>query len=207
MLFRDVYDKIQTDEVIMRIGALRERYDFYGVEDTAEISDYVVSPDDFFFLTSFVSAQKKASSIDNFIARVIGGEVIPASFERGDVEILEDGLFTQGDYIELKTSTSGNIINANQIRPWQDIDYYLLSYIDELHLGNSVSYLLTHDEMTAACEMFGSATHGTRNVSNVNQLIEYSIKIPVYNYNSAITQWFDDYRDDTIRDYIIGYEV
>lgn len=207
MKFADVYSKIPDAERIMHIGALRERYNFYGIEETAEVADYVSNPDDFFFLTSFVSAQSKAPSIDKFIARVIGGEIISPSEERGDVHILNPSFFSEGDYIELKTSTTNesNNLNARQIRLWQPVDYYILSYINELDLGNSIIYLIPHDDMIQLCTSFGSSTHGTMNIADQNIYNEISITIPVYNTNSEITAAFLPYRNDTLRDWIIGY--
>lgn len=191
----------------MRVGALQERYWLYGVEDTAEVSDYVDSPDDFFFLTSFVSAQSKAPSVDNFIARRIGGKIIPASDARGDVHIVDDTFFPIDSYIELKTSTTNvaNNLNARQIRPWQPVDYYILSYINEYDLPSSVLYLLTHDEMLGMCSQFGGASHGTHDVASINEYTEISITIPVYNPSSAITQAFAPYRNEALLDRIIGY--
>lgn len=207
MKFADVYSKIPDAERIMHIGALRERYNFYGIEDTAEVSDYIYNPDDFFFLTSFVSAQSKAPSIDKFIARVIGGEIISPSEERGDVHIIDPIFFSADDYVELKTSTTNEShnLNARQIRLWQNVDYYILSYINELDLGNSIVYLIPHDDMTNLCSLFGSSTHGTVNIADQNAYNEISITIPVYNTNSDVTTAFLPYRNDTLRDWIVGY--
>lgn len=156
---------------------------------------------DFFNLTFFLNAQKKASIIEDYIIQKDNGVKIPATLDKGDY--YKDNT----TYIELKTSTTNqnSHLNIRQIRPWQEVDYYLCSFINELNINDSKFYLLNKEDMLKEIELCGKAVHGTKNSNKNNKNIEYGISFPVYNSNNIITQrWDHNYLNTAYYDKIIN---
>lgn len=136
-----------------------------------------------------MNAQQKAGSIEKYITAKLGGIGVKSSEDRGDAEI-------DGKFYEIKTSTTNKnqCLNIRQIRLYQDIDFYICSYIDERCLKNSKTYLLSKDEMAAEVDLIGGFTHGTvsSNIGKINP--EYSITLPVMNLtNKHVKRWNKHY--------------
>lgn len=174
---------------IKRAYALIEKYNLSNLPQDKNLRDVIPNTDDFFLLTYFMNAQRKAKEIELKFLDLLGGVAVPASKGRGD------GLVS-GKYYELKTSTTNkdNKLNIRQIRPWQNVDYYLCSYIDELCVSKSKIYRLTKDEMHYEIDKIGGFTHGTNQANKNNKNIEYSITLPVYkDDHTDVSRWNERY--------------
>lgn len=156
---------------------------------------------DFFNLTFFLNAQKKASIIEDYIIQKDNGVKVSSKIDKGDY------CKNNTTYIELKTSTTNqnSRLNIRQIRPWQEVDYYLCSFINELNIGESKFYLLDKEDMIKEIKLCGKAVHGTKKSNKNNKNIEYGISFPVYNHNNTITRrWDHNYLNTAYYDKIIN---
>lgn len=146
-----------------------------------DVSDLSVA--DIGAITYLMSPQKKAPIYEGIVIKMCGGTKIPSSLNRGD--FLYVGAEGREIYVEVKISTTNakRALNARQIRLYQQVDYYLLAYIDELEPKNTLFYLLTHDEMKRLCDACGSICHGTRGAVANNVNLEYGISLATRNPN------------------------
>lgn len=148
---------------------------------------------DFFaFLSTFPTPQSKSTPIENFIISKIGGVKVKASEDRGD--FTKDGKFFE---VKASTTNTGNNLNIRQIRPWQDVDYYVCAFIEENNLVRSKVYVLTKEQMLSEIEECGGYTHGTSVANKSNKNLEYSITVQVFNKSHSITaRWDENYLND-----------
>lgn len=190
---KDLMKNIPSIETINRLHGLIETY---NLKDESINLDTIKDEDDFFFLMSFFNAQAKATEIEKFLIKKLKCKKINASLDRGDC------LSSNKKYIELKTSTTNkkNFLNIRQIRLYQDIDYYICSFINERNLDRSAYYLLTKEEMLDEVEKCGSYTHGTKQATDLNVNKEYSISFPIYSESNITDRWNKNYRRKTIED-------
>lgn len=177
----DIHDVIET---VKHHIAVVEDSGVFDNDFTAKISQLDLCPRYFFHLMHFLNAQQKASLIEDFIIRRDSGVRIPPSMDIGD--------YCKNDsvYVELKTSTSnkGMKLNIRQIRPWQKVNYYLCSFINELDVDKSKFYLLTKEDMDNEIALCGKPMHGTKTANKNNINVEYGISFPVYSSSNATTQ-------------------
>lgn len=162
-------------------------------------SDY--SAEEFFLIMGLFNAQRKASLIEDYIIDKDNGLKIPDSLDKGDYKKNDTG-----EYVELKTSTSnkGMKLNIRQIRPWQEVDYYLCSFINETDIKKSKFYLLTREQMHSEVHLCGAVIHGTKQATANNVNKEYGINFPVYNDKNPTTKrWNDNYISSSYYDIII----
>lgn len=127
--------------------------------------------DEIFFLKCcLVNPQSYGALIQNRFIRLNNGLKIKSSENKGDCII-------DNHYYEIKSSISfNNCFNIVQIRPWQNIDYYLiLANIDK---NVSISVLkLNHQQMMNELENHKQTAHGTIIANQNNQNIEYRMTI------------------------------
>lgn len=192
---KDLIDNIPTKNVMEHLYSLIDKYD---LKDDSVKLNTIKNEEDFFFLMSFFNAQAKAVEIENFLINKLGCEKVSASIDRGDC------LSSNGKYIELKTSTTNknNFLNIRQIRLYQDLDYYICSFINERKLDKSAYYLLTKDEMVEEVKKCGSYTHGTKKSTKANVNKEYSISFPIYSNNDITDRWNKKYRRKSIKEIV-----
>lgn len=189
-IINNMSDKINQ----IQSSGVKEKYE----NDDLELLSLTAK--DFFNLTFFLNAQKKASIIEDYIIKKDNGVKISPTINKGDY--CKDNTF-----IELKTSTTNQNSNLNmrQIRPWQEVDYYLCSFINELNIEKSKFYLLDKEEMLKEIEICGKAVHGTKKSNKNNKNIEYGISFPVYNHNNTTTKrWDKNYLNNSYYDKIIN---
>lgn len=132
---------------------------------------------DFFPAIAFLNAQAKSPKIDDFIRKKTGHQYVASTLGRGDGVDVKNN-----QYYEYKISTSNkdNKINAVQLRPWQQIDFYLLGYINEDNFSNSRLYLLTHNQIVQECQtMKAGAMHGTQVANQQNKHVELALRLPI----------------------------
>lgn len=192
---KDLINNIPTEEVMDHLYKIIEKY---NLKDESVKLNTIEDEDDFFFLMSFFNAQAKAVEIENFLIKELKCEKISAGLDRGDC------LSPNEKYIELKTSTTNknNFLNIRQIRLYQDVDYYICSFINERNLDKSAYYLLTKEEMVDEVEKCGSYTHGTKKATDLNVNKEYSISFPIYSNNDITNRWNKKYRRKNIEELI-----
>lgn len=192
---KDLIDNIPSEEVMDHLYKIIEKY---NLKDESVKLNTIEDEDDFFFLMSFFNAQAKAVEIENFLIKELKCEKISAGLDRGDC------LSPNEKYIELKTSTTNknNFLNIRQIRLYQDVDYYICSFINERSLDKSAYYLLTKEEMVDEVEKCGSYTHGTKKATDLNINKEYSISFPIYSKNDITNRWNKKYRRKNIEELI-----
>ena len=125
-------------------------------------------------------------AIEKFVTEAFDGEHVPSKANRGD--------FRVGDiFYESKMSTTNakRIMNIRQIRLYQQIDYYVCGYIDELDLANSKCFILTKEEMANEVNLHGSFTHGTKTENAIRLNSEYSLSIAIG--SAMMARWEDEY--------------
>ena len=190
---KDLMKNIPSIETINRLHRLIKKY---HLKDESINLDTIKDEDDFFFLMSFFNAQAKATEIEKFLIKKLKCKKINASLDRGDC------LSPNKKYIELKTSTTNkkNFLNIRQIRLYQDVDFYICSFINERDLDKSAYYLLTKEEMANEIKRCGSYTHGTKQATDLNVNKEYSISFPIYSESNITHRWNKNYRRKTIED-------
>ena len=155
----------------------------------------------YYLTTANLSAQQKAPMGEKFLCKLLNFTPIPASKNCGDA------VDKVGNYYEFKNSFTnvGENLNIRQIRLWQPINYYFCFYINEKDLNRSVFFVLTKEEMEKEVSLCGSCSHGTKQVTETNELNEYSITIPVYNYNNEKTKrWREKYFSLELKQKILG---
>lgn len=164
--------------------SLLEQYD--DNEDVINITSNKL----FYQIISGYSVQKKAPISDKHLIAFFSFDAVPASQNHGDAKDDKENFY------EFKTSftNKGNNLNIRQIRLWQKVDFYYCFFINEQEIEKSLFFKLSHEEMLQEVSMCGSATHGAKQANEVNQNIEYSITIPVYDLNNAKTRrWKEKY--------------
>lgn len=189
--FQIIEDSFPNDEVLKKYHSIVKKYGKDVLLSKASLIDHkelFANPDELFFLYSFMNAQQKASSIERFIYTKLGGTGVKSSLDRGDAKIKEE-------YYEIKTSTTNKneSLNIRQIRLYQDVDYYICSYINERSLKDSKTYLLSKAEMENEVDKIGGYTHGTiaSNENKVNP--EYSVTLPVTKDDKHVKRWNEKY--------------
>lgn len=169
MLITDINHMIEINE--HRIAAAKSAAIKYNNEYNF---DDIASAKDFFAICFILSAQMKAISIEKFVTRALGGEHVPATANRGDFRINDV-------YYESKMSTTNaaSILNIRQVRLYQNVDFYVCGYIDELELKNSHCFILSKQEMADEIERYGSFSHGTKNENKIRTNSEYSLSVKI----------------------------
>lgn len=190
--FYTINESFPSQEIISKYNSIVEKYgkeNLYQTKSLVDNEELFNNPSELFLLYSFMNAQQKSSAIEKFIYKKLGGEKVKSSDDKGDAKI-------NGEYYELKTSTTnkGDNLNIRQIRLYQDVDYYICSYIKERDLINSRIYKLTKEEMIEEVSKIGGFTHGTKKANENKINPEYSITVNVYNENNENTRrWNDKY--------------
>lgn len=84
-------------------------------------------------------------------------------------------------------------LNIRQIRLWQDVDYYICRYIDEIDFSKSWCFKLTKAEIEAEVAAHGSYTHGTKATATDSEKNEYSMTVGVKKAKEWRKKyWYDD---------------
>lgn len=154
----------------------------------------------FYMLISSLTPPSKGSLVEKFLCKKMNYQRVPSSFNKGDAKD------NNNNYYEFKTSFTNKDekLNIRQIRPWQNVDFYYCSYINENDIDKSVFFVLTKDEMLKEIEECGNYTHGTKKANENNQNKEFSITIDVYNIKNTTTKrWYDLYLDTNLKEKIL----
>jgi hypothetical protein len=144
---------------------------------------------DFFTSIAFLNAQSKSPKIEHFIRKKLQHNAVNSNTDQGDGE--KDGVYYE---YKISTTNKNEKINALQIRLWQEIDFYLLGYIDEKQFENSRLYLIPHEDMKNLCNEYGTPTHGTEIANEANQNVEMSFRIEMKTENHLLTLFEKKYR-------------
>ena len=155
----------------------------------------------YYMSTASLTAQQKAPLSEKFLCKLLGYTPVSSREDRGDA------VDKNGNYYEFKNSFTNQAKNLNirQIRLWQDVDYYYCFYINEEDLDKSVFFVLTKEQMIEEVKLCGGCTHGTTTSNMVNEHIEYSITIPVYNdKNEKTKRWKEKYLSEGLKNKILG---
>ena len=99
-------------------------------------------------MISFLSPQAKSVIYETWVLNYFNLKKIPSSLNRGD------GVSEVEEYYEIKISNNNfkNMINIRQIRLYQEVDYYIICYLDEEEIDNSKYFILNHRQMVEECE-------------------------------------------------------
>ncbi|MDR3227083.1 MAG: hypothetical protein LBT56_05370, partial [Prevotellaceae bacterium] len=160
--------------------------------------DDIENGKDFFTAIAFLNAQSKSSKIEQFIRKKLEHNTVKTK-DRGDGE--KDRKFYE---YKISTTNKDKQINALQIRLWQEVDYYLLGYIDEQQFENSRLYLLPHDEMKKQCKLFNSATHGTEKANESNKTVEMSLRVKMKNDDALLLDFEKKFRAKDLEETIFN---
>lgn len=148
-------------------------------------NDKELSFTDLIKVSALYNPQQRSSLLENELKNKNNWERISPSENLGDYYDKNKKSF------ELKTSATNkkNLINIDQIRPWQNVDYYKVIYYDLENPKKSKEYNLTKNQMLEEVKKRGSVSHGTKTANKNNEKIEYSIKLPINN------EWDYKYRN------------
>jgi hypothetical protein len=141
------------------------------IDNGGKILSDITCGKDFFVTIAFLNAQKKAPKIEDFIRNKLQHNPVRKEENKGDG--VKDGIYYE---YKISTTNKNEQLNALQIRLEQEIDYYLLGYIDEKEFENSRLYLVPHCDMKSLCNKYGIPTHGTK-----NDEISFRIKMKIDN--------------------------
>lgn len=174
------------------------------------ISETITNPIDYLYVHHFMNSQKKSSVIEKFLANILNGSIISSSLDKGDIFVNNPPHQFKNiadSYIELKTSTFNKkgALNIRQIRLYQDINYYLCSYINELNPYDSSFYLLTKEQMVEEVHANPQFTHGTKNANNDKINPEYSLTIYMNTNNIKKKEWDDKYKYYALEKLFLSY--
>lgn len=139
--------------------------------------DYIPTLQELIKLSAIYNPQQRTSMFENYLKIKNGWEKIAASDGCGDYRDKDGKIF------ELKmssTNSTGNI-NINQIRLWQNVDYYRIIYWDIENPAESKEYVLSEKQIEREVERRGHVCHGTKAANSKNENIEYSIRLKVRN--------------------------
>lgn len=198
MKIQEVNDYIARQESILRI--LKTAVSDYDYND--DILDMPFSS--FCRVLRIFNAQKKSLIIEDYFNKRLSLHRISPSLNAGDASdkpVNNSGMLpTNAITTEYKFSTTNEskCLNLRQIRNWQDIDYYIIGYLDGDNPEESILLRLTKQEMQAEVDRLGSPTHGTKqsNANNVN--IEYSITLKTS--SDEMKEWIKRYSYDKLDD-------
>lgn len=155
----------------------------------------------YYMSTASLTVQQKAPLGEKFLCKLLGYTSVSSREDRGDA------VDKNGNYYEFKNSFTNQAKNLNirQIRLWQDVDYYYCFYINEEDLDKSVFFVLTKEQMIEEVRLCGGCTHGTTISNMVNEHVEYSITIPIYNdKNEKTKRWKEKYLSEELKNKILG---
>ncbi len=103
-----------------------------------------------------------------------------------------------GDHYEFKVSLSiddAPKINLVQIRPWQNTNYYFISFVYKNNNVYAYCFKLSHKEMENEIKLTKmSPAHGTKTSLKDNKNIEYRLTLPIDPNNETFLRWFENYR-------------
>ncbi|MDR0676161.1 MAG: hypothetical protein LBF97_03865 [Elusimicrobiota bacterium] len=142
-------------------------------------------------LTSFMSSQKKASLFEKFFRSKTNFIKISQKENKGDFKDNDNNFY------ELKVSLKNEAlsINMRQIRLYQDIEYYIILYLDNCK-ENSFSFKLTKEQMTEEVKLLGGICHGCKKAVENNEVKEFSISLKLNSKN--FKRWEDNYFDTNL---------
>lgn len=203
MSIKTVLNSIPSLDHIAMVNALVEKYNLHNLNQSSNLVDIIESSQDIVKLCSMLTPQGKARELENLLAKTClnGADLISPSLDMGDAKDASGKLW------ELKTSTSNatDALNLRQIRPWQQVDFYLCSYINETNPQNSRFYVLTKQEMWEEVQLLGSPTHGLTSASAQDETVEWSVTIyPYSDSREATERWNEKYLSDDMRHAFLG---
>ncbi len=164
----------------MKVGEIKKQLSIVikAVEFLLSLDDeHELSFIDLIKVSALFSPQRRTSILEKHLKALNKWKVSPAKHDKGDY------IDVNGKFFELKTSaTNANgVINIDQVRIWQSVDYYVVVYWNLEEPEKSKKYVLTKEQMTEEVEKLGSASHGTKSANKQNQNIEYSIHLSIDN--------------------------
>lgn len=130
--------------------------------------------DDFLLHCALLNPQSYGAIIEKKFRIVNGLPKIPAKENKGDVFNPRDG-----KNYEVKSSylSSDGGYSLVQIRPWQNVDYYILLVDIKDEKVIKKFFVLTHDEMIKEVELLGGAAHGTKEIITEDVHVEKRITL------------------------------
>lgn len=198
MTVSSVLSSIPSVEKIIELNKLADKYDLENRSDKENLTDFIDSSQDIVKLCSLLTPQGKSRELEMLLAktRLQDADLISPGLDTGDARTDDDLLW------EMKTSTSNvkDSLNLRQIRCWQQIDFYLCSYLNEDNPENSKFYVLSKEQMWQEVQTLGSPTHGLATASALDETVEWSVTLKPYSTTSeASIRWNNDYLSEEMR--------
>ena len=151
-----------------------------------------------------LNPQSYGARIERYIKNTFCGDKIPASANCGDFRTAPHHKLGGGKAIEVKISLltpTNNDLNLVQIRPFQNIDFYLCVAYDLRDLSHYKKYafLLSHKEMIAEVKCMGAtAAHGTKTANTKNKNVELRLSIRCNKTDATFLRWQKQYSTDLL---------
>lgn len=145
-----------------------------------------LSLDELCTIVGCLNSQSKASIYEAWLLNFFHLMSVSPKENRGD------GVSENKEYYEIKISSTNtrNVLNIRQIRLYQQLNYYIVAYFDELFPSKSKCFLLTHEEMKEECKKRGSFSHGVKNIDHSHP--EYSISFALE--SKTMDEWVNKYQ-------------
>lgn len=142
--------------------------------------------DEFLLHCALLNPQSYGAIIERKFRDVNKLKKIPANKNKGDAFNPRDG-----KNYEIKASYSGNdgSYNLVQIRPWQNVDYYILLIDIKDEKVIKKLFVLTHEEMLNEVELLGGTAHGTTSIITEDVHVEKRITL----VQKDIERWENTY--------------
>ena len=113
-----------------------------------------------------------------------------------DVDDKGDFRNVKGAYIENKASYLNDTYAFVQLRPYQNLDAYVLTAIDRENDFSPRFFVLTEEQMRYEIEKLASTAHCSKKAAAQNVNIEYRITLNPKTYHW--TRWINNYEVDSI---------
>jgi hypothetical protein len=138
---------------------------------------------DLFMIIAPLTSQSKGPKQEERIIYMFGGKKIKSEADKGDY------VDANGNFFEVKCSTPSknlNVLNIVQIRPHQQIEYYICCFIDDVQYMNNYCFKLSKEQMNDELDMIGHSAHGAAIKVQLNK--EYRISIDLNKLDNVNTK-------------------
>ena len=140
-------------------------------------------------IARFENAQRKGVLYQDYVIAKIGASPVHSSKDRGDYEKYE-----KFGEIKISFTNKNDNLNVRQVRTYQNIDEYVVMFVNENYPDRSKVFRLDSEQMKKEVALIGNVMHGTKTAAKGNKNVEHGFHIPIYNPdNKSAKRWNSTY--------------